>query len=176
MSCMHAIIKDMMSDLLADLERGSLRSSVVEEDDSLAACAAANLGDPTSLEGESHRVGDDATIRFASWSHSCVNLPLLLLVLSSKSTSSSIKRPPVKLYSVLSFLMTVPKNISFMKSVRSGTLFSVLRRFCSTILFFSSVIDANLLSLGVSMLNTLSMAIKVSIEGTMSEAVISNIN
>lgn len=53
--------------LLADLESGSRRSKA--EADTLAR-AATNLGDPMSLEGESHRAGEEATIRLASSSHS----------------------------------------------------------------------------------------------------------
>lgn len=57
--------------LLADLERGSLRSSC-EETESLPWAAAANRGVPTSQEGESHPAGEAATIRLACSSHSCV--------------------------------------------------------------------------------------------------------
>ena len=67
MERVNVVAVNMIMYLLADLERGFLRSS--NDADSLP-CAAANLGDPTSLEGDSHREGDDATICLASLSHS----------------------------------------------------------------------------------------------------------
>lgn len=72
---------------LVDLKRGSCQSSNADDP-----WAAANLGEPISLEleGKSHRVGDEATMRVASSSYSWVILLLLLLVLLSKSSLSSI--------------------------------------------------------------------------------------
>lgn len=68
------------------LERASLRSE--EEGRGEGGCVAPNLGDPKGRAGESQREGEEATICRASRNHSCVNLALLLLVLSSNPSSS----------------------------------------------------------------------------------------
>lgn len=126
--------------LLADLESGSLPSR--EEANDGDPWAAANRGEPTRREGESQREGEEATTRLASSSHSWVNLLLVLLLLGLSSIKSSrlslplifssdkmtpVWSVPVKLYTFFS-VFTVPKNMSFMKSVRSGTGGSALRR------------------------------------------------
>lgn len=101
--------------LLADLDNGSLRSTNGEDS---VASSAANLGDPRNLAGEPGLGGDPATTFLASSSHSWVSL-LVCFVAPPLSSSSFFALPPPRSY-VRRSTFTLPKNQSFMKSVRSG--------------------------------------------------------
>lgn len=151
--CFCYLKKKSFSYLLADLERGSLPSV----GESILAWDVANLGEVTSRPGGDSlpRPGEEATICLASCSHSWVSLLLTLLVLESKSSPSSIEFVliPFRLYVFLSGL-GVPKNMSFIKSVKSGT---GLAGFLFSAIILCKFFEDPLLSFDRFLLNLLSI-------------------